>query len=164
MEIDQNIVAGLTDKKQKYELLVTQVSSLIEGESNMIANLANVTALLHHGLQFFWTGFYLPQGEELILGPFQGPVACTRIRYGRGVCGTAWKNSKTIIVDDVDKFPDHIACSQESRSEIVVPAFVKKDLIFVLDIDSDKLNNFDEIDKEYLQHITGLLLNQLSKK
>lgn len=142
-----------TSKSEKYEELLIQLKSLIGDETNAIANLANVAAGLKEFFNFFWVGFYLVDKEELILGPFQGPVACTRIALGRGVCGTAWKNNQTILVPNVDEFPGHIACSSISKSEIVVPIRKNSSIIGVLDVDSDKLNDFDEIDKKYLEDL-----------
>lgn len=140
-----------------YATLLPQIKALVEGESNRVANLANVAAALKQTFDFFWVGFYLVEDGELVLGPFQGPIACTRIRYGRGVCGTAWKEGKTLIVPDVDKFPGHIACSSASRSEIVVPIYNKeKEVVAVLDIDSDRLAEFDETDREWLERIVAV--------
>lgn len=140
-----------------YATLLPQIKALVEGESNRVANLANVAAALKQTFGFFWVGFYLVEDGELVLGPFQGPIACTRIRYGRGVCGTAWKEGKTLIVPDVDKFPGHIACSSASRSEIVVPIYNKeKEVVGVLDIDSDRLAEFDETDREWLERIVAV--------
>lgn len=141
------------DKTQKYENLLPQITALIEGEEDIIANMANISAALKQTFGFFWVGFYRVQGDQLILGPFQGPVACNRIRKGRGVCGTAWAEARTILVTDVEQFPGHIACSSDSRSEIVVPVFQDGDIIAVLDIDSDLLNDFDEVDVHYLERI-----------
>lgn len=143
-----------TTRQEQYESLLPQIRALIDGESDTIANLSNIAAALHHGLGFFWTGFYFVRGNELVLGPFQGPVACTRIQNGKGVCGTAWKNKSTIVVPDVEKFPGHIACSALSRSEIVVPGFNSAgDVILVLDADSDELNFFSETDQRYLEDL-----------
>lgn len=145
-------------KEEKYQLLVKQIRALVEGEVDEIAKMANITAMVHSEMGFWWTGFYRVQGEELVLGPFQGPVACSRIPFGRGVCGTAWKEGKTIIVPDVDQFPGHIACSSESRSEIVVPVRrPSESIVAVLDIDSRELNTFDETDRIYLEQIVALL-------
>ncbi len=151
-----------TDKQAKYELLYQQVSALIEGETDRVAVMANVVAAIHETMGFFWTGFYrvVHQQEraELLLGPFQGPVACMHIGYGRGVCGTAWKEGKTIVVPDVEQFPGHIACSSLSRSEIVVPLFdAQGTVVVVLDIDSKELNTFDDTDREGLEKILTLL-------
>ena len=144
-------------KKEMYALLLKQVQGLLEGESDRVANLANVAAVLHEAFGFWWTGFYLVQGRELVLGPFQGPVACTRIPYGKGVCGTAWQQGKTVVVPDVEEFPGHIACSSASRSEIVVPVFKGKDVVAVLDIDSRELATFDGRDATGLEAIAALL-------
>lgn len=144
-------------KSEQYEELLIQLKSLIGNETNAIANLANVAAGLKEFFNFFWVGFYLVDKEELILGPFQGSVACTRIALGRGVCGTAWKNNQTILVPNVDEFPGHIACSSISKSEIVVPIRKNSSIIGVLDVDSDKLNDFDEIDQKYLEELCAWL-------
>ena len=139
------------NKTEKYQLLYEQIEALLNKENDKIANMANVAALIHNTFNFWWTGFYRVIDNELVLGPFQGPVACTRIAYGRGVCGTAWKESQTIVVKDVHEFPGHIACSSASQSEIVVPIFKENQVIAVLDIDSEKLATFDETDKEWLE-------------
>jgi L-methionine (R)-S-oxide reductase len=151
-------VTGIT-KKEKYESLLPQIKALIAGESDRIANLSNIMSALKYGMDFFWVGIYIVDGErELVLGPFQGPVACTRIALGKGVCGTAWKEKRTIIVEDVDLFPGHIACSSASRSEIVLPAFDKNgEVTMVLDIDSDQLATFDETDSVYLDQVIKLI-------
>lgn len=144
------------EKEERYQLLLNQVRALVEGESDQIAIMSNVAAVLHQEMNFWWTGFYRVKNDELVLGPFQGPVACMHIGYGKGVCGTAWKQRQTIVVPDVEKFPGHIACSSASRSEIVVPIFSKTDperVIAVLDIDSEHLNTFDSIDQKYLEAI-----------
>jgi GAF domain-containing protein len=140
-------------KEEKYQSLLPQIEALIENESDLIANLANIAAALKQAFDFFWVGFYLIKGNELVLGPFQGPVACTRISFGKGVCGTAWKEQRTIIVPDVEQFAGHIACSSESKSEIVVPLFNEGKMIGVLDIDSNHLNAFDEIDAHFLEKL-----------
>ena len=144
-------------KEEKYKSLLPQIKALIEDESDLIANLANIAAVLKYSFDFFWVGFYLVKGDELVLGPFQGPVACSRIPFAKGVCGTAWKEQQTIVVADVSEFPGHIACSSESESEIVVPIFVGNKVVGVLDIDSDKLNSFDNIDAKYLEGLVRLL-------
>ncbi|GHS93946.1 hypothetical protein FACS1894207_1270 [Bacteroidia bacterium] len=140
-------------KVAQYENLLPQIKALIEPETDFIANLANIAAVLKSAFDFFWVGFYLVKEGELVLGPFQGPVACTRIAFGKGVCGTAWKERRTIIVPDVEQFPGHIACSSESKSEIVVPLFRENQIIGVLDIDSNQLDTFDEVDAGYLEKL-----------
>ena len=146
------------DKQEMYETLLPQIASLVGNETDLIANMANVAAALKQTFGFFWVGFYLVKGEELILGPFQGPIACTRIRKGRGVCGTAWAKAETLVVPDVDAFPRHIACSSLSRSEIVVPLIREDGEVWgVLDIDSESLNTFDEIDARFLGEICSWL-------
>ena len=145
-------------KREKYALLVEQIRSLIDGETDSVAVMANVCAAIHETMGFFWTGFYRVVDHELLLGPFQGPVACMHIGYGRGVCGTAWKQQQTIVVPDVEQFPGHIACSSLSRSEIVVPVFSKSgEVMAVLDIDSKELATFDDTDRHYLEQICALL-------
>lgn len=148
----------MTEKQEKYQLLTEQISALIAGETDQIAVMANVCAAIHETMGFFWTGFYRVQNEELLLGPFQGPVACMHIAFGRGVCGTAWKQRQTIVVPDVEQFPGHIACSSLSRSEIVVPVFSKdNEVLAVLDIDSKELATFDDTDRQYLEKICQLI-------
>ena len=147
----------MTDKEEQYKDLLPKAKAILEGEDDLIAGMANLSALVHRAFGFWWTGFYRVAGEELILGPFQGPVACTRIPYGKGVCGTAWALKETIIVPDVEQFPGHIACSGESRSEIVVPVWKSDKVIAVLDIDSEKLGTFDETDRIWLEKIAGNL-------
>ncbi len=154
---DQLIIEDGLSKAEKYKSLLPQIESLLHVESDVIANMANVAAALKETFDFFWVGFYLVKGDELVLGPFQGPIACTRIKYGRGVCGTSWKESDTIIVPDVDKFPGHIACSSLSKSEIVVPLKSNGAVVAVLDVDSDDYNQFDETDKKYLNDICALI-------
>ena len=146
------------DKQEMYETLLPQIASLVGNETDLIANMANVAAALKQTFGFFWVGFYLVKGEELVLGPFQGPIACTRIRKGRGVCGTAWAKAETLVVPDVDAFPGHIACSSLSRSEIVVPLIRENGEVWgVLDIDSESLNTFDETDARFLGEICSWL-------
>lgn len=145
-------------KAASYDLVLRQLEALLEGETDPIAKMANVAAVLHESFGFWWTGFYRVVGEELILGPFQGPVACMHIPFGRGVCGTAWKRNETVVVPDVEAFPGHIACSSASRSEIVVPVHgADGTVVAVLDIDSDRLGTFDEVDQEWLEKIVSLL-------
>ena len=158
---EQLNIAGNT-KEEKYISLLPQLRALTEGEPDQTANLANVVAALRQTFGFFWIGFYLVKNNELVLGPFQGPVACTRIALGKGVCGTSWKNAETIIVDDVEKFPGHIACSSESKSEIVLPIYNKeKKIVAVLDVDEDKYAMFDAIDKMYLEKVADLVTGLL---
>ena len=145
-----------TDRSSIYEQLIPQIRALLEGENDAIANLANTAAALKQALGFLWVGFYLVQDQVLVLGPFQGPVACTRIAFGRGVCGAAWQQRQTIIVPDVDQFPGHIACSSASRSEIVVPLLRGNEVVAVLDIDSDRLDDFSKVDQEALETIASL--------
>lgn len=152
----------MTEKEQKYKQLLKEAAALLDGESDLIANMANLAALIHETMGFWWTGFYIVRAdkegtEQLVLGPFQGPIACTRIALGRGVCGTSWKRRETIVVPDVEKFPGHIACSSESRSEIVVPVFINDNVSAVLDIDSQYLSTFDETDARYLEQMVKLL-------
>ncbi|MCD8043775.1 MAG: GAF domain-containing protein [Tannerellaceae bacterium] len=151
MAEDLQIIEG--DKKEIYESLLPQIEALIAGETDAVANMANVAAALKQAFDFFWVGFYIVKDDVLVLGPFQGPVACTRIRYGKGVCGTAWQEARTLVVPDVDQFPGHIACSSASKSEIVIPILQNGKVTGVLDIDSDTLNTFDETDKMYLEKL-----------
>jgi GAF domain-containing protein len=144
-------------KAEKYQSLLPQIKALIEVEADEVANLANISATLKESFYFWWVGFYLNKAEELVLGPFQGPVACTRIAKGKGVCGTSFAEKKTIVVDDVEQFPGHIACSAASKSEIVVPIIKNGTVSMVLDIDSDKLSTFDEVDKQYLEELAQLI-------
>lgn len=144
-------------KEQKYELLYRQVVAMLDNERDVVANMANLAAMIHQTFGFWWTGFYRVVGQELVLGPFQGPIACTRIAYGRGVCGTAWQRGESVVVEDVEKFPGHIACSSLSRSEIVVPIYDNDRVVAVLDIDSEHLATFDEVDKMWLERIVKLL-------
>ena len=144
-------------KENKYDELYRQIRSILEGETDSVANMANTAALIHETFVFWWTGFYIVRDNQLVLGPFQGPVACTRIPFGKGVCGSAWKRQETIVVPDVEEFPGHIACSSLSRSEIVVPIFEGNDVKAVLDIDSKELSTFDETDRLWLEKIVRLL-------
>ncbi|MFA5246239.1 MAG: GAF domain-containing protein [Pedobacter sp.] len=153
----EDLKISVGDKSEKYKNLIPQISALLEGEKDLIANLANVCAALKEQFGFFWVGFYMVKDDELVLGPFQGPVACTRIQKGKGVCGSSWSESKTFIVPDVDAFPGHIACSSVSKSEIVIPIIRNGKVIGVLDVDSDELNSFDKIDAEYLTEILQLI-------
>jgi len=149
---DLKLTKGIS-RVETYKEIIPQIEALVAGENDLIANMANITAVLKEAFGFLWIGFYFVKGEELVLGPFQGPVACTRIQKGKGVCGIAWKDKIPIIVPDVDKFPGHIACSSHSKSEIVLPAIIKNEVHLILDIDSDQLNDFSEIDKKYLNII-----------
>lgn len=151
------VVSRSQSKKERYEALIPQLRALIENEPDTIANLSNIAAALKEAMSFFWVGFYRVDGSELVLGPFQGPVACTRIGFGKGVCGTSWKEASTIIVPDVDKFPGHIACNSASRSEIVVPAFKNDHVVLVLDVDSDRLDAFNDTDKHALEEIMRII-------
>lgn len=156
MAEDLQIIQGT--KEEQYQTLLPQIKALLEGEPDLIANLANICAALKEQFGWLWTGFYLVKNEELVLGPFQGPVACTRIKKGRGVCGSSWAEAKTLIVPDVEKFPGHIACSSLSRSEIVVPLIFNNEVWGVLDVDSSELNEFDETDRQYLEEIVRLVI------
>ena len=149
MAEDLQIITG--SKQEQYEALLPQIEGLISGEPDLIANLANVSAALSQQFKWLWVGFYIVRGDELVLGPFQGPIACTRIRKGKGVCGTSWEQGETLVVPDVEKFPGHIACSSLSRSEIVVPLITEGMVWGVLDADSTELNDFDAVDKKYLE-------------
>ncbi len=151
------IVNSNASKEEKYADLLPQIEAVIDGEPDVIANMANVASMIQETFQFWWTGFYRVIDNQLVLGPFQGPMACTRIKFGKGVCGTAWKEAKTIIVPDVEQFPGHIACSSASKSEIVVPLKVKGEVVGVLDIDSEKLSNFDSTDQKWLEKVAVLL-------
>lgn len=155
MAEDLQIVSG--NKAEQYQNLIPQIKGLLTGEPDLIANLANVSAALKEQFGWFWVGFYIVKQDELVLGPFQGPVACTRIKIGRGVCGSSWAKAETLIVPDVDQFPGHIACSSLSKSEIVVPIFKAGKVWGVLDVDSELLNQFDETDQKYLEQILALI-------
>jgi L-methionine (R)-S-oxide reductase len=154
---EELIIANSTNKEERYKILIPQIQSLVEGEPDLIANLSNVTAALKQTMDFFWVGFYLVKENQLVLGPFQGPIACTRIDFGKGVCGASWKEKKTILVPDVDKFPGHISCNSSSRSEIVLPAFKNNQVALVLDVDSERLNDFDEIDQKSLEELMRII-------
>ena len=155
MSEDLNIIQGT--KEEIYQALIPQINALIEGEPDLIANLANITAALKEQFGWLWVGFYLVKEDELVLGPFQGPIACTRIKKGRGVCGTSWQKAETLIVADVEKFPGHIACSSLSRSEIVVPVIRNNEVVGVLDVDSESLDLFDKTDAKYLEQIVAAI-------
>ncbi|AEA43215.1 GAF domain-containing protein [Fluviicola taffensis] len=149
----EELFIAQTTKEEKYQVLIPQAKALCEGEPNLVANIANVASALKMTFDFFWVGFYLVEKNELVLGPFQGPIACTRIAWGKGVCGSAWKQNETLVVPDVDAFPGHIACSSESKSEIVVPIQKNGQVVAILDVDSAVLNDFDEIDSKYLNEL-----------
>lgn len=155
MAEDLNIIAG--NKTEQYQSLIPQIKGLLEGETDVVSNMANVTAALKEQFGWLWVGFYIVKNNELVVGPFQGPVACTRIKKGKGVCGTSWAQAKTLIVPDVEKFPGHIACSSLSKSEIVVPIIRNKEVIGVLDVDSEDLDQFDTTDQQYLEEIINLI-------
>ncbi len=149
----EDLIIHTGTREEQYQALLPQIRGLLEGEPDLVANLANTVAALKEQFNWLWVGFYLVKGEELVLGPFQGPVACTRIRKGRGVCGSSWEKAETLIVPDVEKFPGHIACSSLSRSEIVIPVLKKGEVIGVLDVDSKELDSFDKTDQQYLEEI-----------
>ena len=152
------IISNNSSKEEKYEVLIPQLKSLVANEKNLVANLANMAAALRETFGWFWVGFYLVDNDELVLGPFQGPIACTRIKYGKGVCGSAWKQAMTLLVPDVEKFPGHIACSSLSVAEIVVPIFDQnQNVIGVLDVDSESYNVLDQIDTVYIEKICKLI-------
>lgn len=154
----ENLVISISKKKEeRYNALLPQIESLVLGEPDLIANLSNIAAALRQTFNFFWVGFYLVKENELVLGPFQGPIACTRIGLGKGVCGTSWKERRTILVPNVDEFPGHIACSSDSKSEIVLPAFKNDNVFLVLDVDSDRLNDFDIHDETYLTQMIQII-------
>lgn len=154
----EQLEIAVGNKAERYALLTRQIESVVAGESDQIARMANIASMIHHTFGFWWTGFYRIEGNELILGPFQGPLACTRIAFGRGVCGTAWREKRTIVVPDVEQFEGHIACSSASRSEIVVPIRANGTIIGVLDIDSREPATFDTTDQEWLERIVTLLV------
>ena len=153
----EDLLIAKGTKEEQYESLIPQIKALLEGEQDLVANLANICAALKEQFGWLWVGFYLVKNNELVLGPFQGPVACTRIKKGKGVCGTSWAKAETLIVPDVEKFPAHIACSSLSRSEIVVPIIRNNEVIGVLDVDNTELNQYDTIDKFYLEQVVDLI-------
>lgn len=155
MAEELNIIEGT--KEEQYETLLPQIKAIIEAETDVVANLANVCAMLKTQFNWLWVGFYLVKQDELVLGPFQGPLACTRIQKGKGVCGTSWQNAETIVVPDVEQFPGHIACSSDSKSEVVVPILKNGTVVAVLDVDSEHLNYFDAIDKQYLEQLSQFI-------
>jgi len=154
---EELIIQETATKAERYKSLLPQIEALIYGEKDVTANLANIASALKYGMDFFWVGFYLVKDDELVLGPFQGPIACTRIAMGKGVCGTAWEKAETILVDNVDEFPGHIACSSDSKSEIVLPAMKNGEVVLILDVDSAQLSDFDDIDAEYLGQLMKII-------
>lgn len=158
---EELLVSTSTNKRERYKTLLPQITALVGNEKDVIANLSNIAAALKQSMNFYWVGFYIVQDDQLVLGPFQGPIACTRINFGKGVCGTSWMEKKTILVPDVDAFPGHIACSSASKSEIVLPGFKNGEVKLVLDVDSDKLEDFDSIDQEELEKLMEIVSNLL---
>ncbi len=154
---EQLVINISQDKAARYQSLLPQIEALTNGETDVIANLSNIAAALKEAMNFFWVGFYIVKNNELVLGPFQGPIACTRIGFGKGVCGVSWKEKKTIVVPDVEKFPGHIACSAASKSEIVLPAYKNGEVALVLDVDSSELNDFDSVDEKYLSQVMKII-------
>jgi L-methionine (R)-S-oxide reductase len=154
---EELIISASNSKAERYQTLIPQLNALIADEKDVVANLANITAALKQTMNFFWVGFYLVKDDQLVLGPFQGPIACTRINFGKGVCGTSWKEKRTVLVPDVELFPGHIACSSASKSEIVLPAFKNGAVALILDVDSDVLNDFDETDVQALEKVMRLI-------
>jgi L-methionine (R)-S-oxide reductase len=158
---EELIISKSVSKKERYQTLLPQIKALVAGEPDQVANLSNIAAALKQTMDFFWVGFYLVKQNQLVLGPFQGPIACTRIDLGKGVCGTAWKEKRTIVVPDVEKFPGHIACNSASKSEIVLPAFKDNEVALVLDVDSDTLNDFNSTDQLALEELMRIIENFL---
>lgn len=158
----EELILQQGDKAEQYQSIIPQIKAIVEGEPDLIANLANICAAVKQQFGWLWVGFYLVKQNELVLGPFQGPIACTRIAKGRGVCGTAWQQQQVIIVPDVELFSGHIACSSASKSEIVLPIMQNKECVGVLDIDSDELNQFDQVDAKYLQQIISIIETSIS--
>jgi L-methionine (R)-S-oxide reductase len=154
---EELVISESKDKKERYRTLLPQIESLVAGEKDLVANLANIAAALKETMNFFWAGFYLVKEDQLVLGPFQGPIACTRIDNGKGVCGTAWKNKETIIVPNVEEFPGHIACNSASKSEIAVPAFKDNAVALILDVDSEKSDDFDAVDEQALEKLMKIV-------
>lgn len=154
---EELLIEDNATKAEKYKSLIPQIEALTTGESDLVANLANIASALKFGMGYFWVGFYVVKNDELVLGPFQGPIACTRISKGRGVCGTTWAEGKTLVVPNVDEFPGHIACSSDSKSEIVLPAFKDSEVALILDVDSDQLDDFDDVDREHLEGLMRII-------
>jgi L-methionine (R)-S-oxide reductase len=161
---EELIISTSADKKEKYKTLIPQIEALVSDEPDLVANLSNIAAALKQTLDFYWVGFYIVKANELVLGPFQGPIACTRIGFGKGVCGSSWKEKKTILVPNVEEFPGHIACSAASKSEIVLPAFKDGEVALVLDVDSDKLSDFDSVDQHALEQVMKIIGTLLEKR
>ncbi len=153
----EELIISSGTKEERYLSLLPQIKALVSGETDIVANTANIASALKEAFGFFWVGFYFVKGDTLVLGPFQGPIACTRIHLGKGVCGTSWQEKRTIVVDDVDAFPGHIACSSASKSEIVVPVLVSGEVVAVLDVDSERLSEFDALDKKYLEELCAFV-------
>lgn len=154
---EELFITDSTDKQERYAVLIPQIEALVAGEPDPVANLANIAAALKQTMGFFWVGFYVVKNNQLVLGPFQGPIACTRIDFGKGVCGASWKEKRIVIVPDVEHFPGHIACSSDSRSEIVLPIMKKGEVVMVLDVDSNKVNDFDLTDQEGLERVVRVV-------
>lgn len=158
---EELIITNSQDRAEQYELLIPQIEALVADEADLIANLSNIVAALKQAMKYFWVGVYLVKDNQLVLGPFQGPIACTRISFGKGVCGKSWKDGKTILVPNVDEFPGHIACSSASKSEIVLPAFKDGSVVLVLDVDSDKLDDFGDVDRLALERVMRIIERKL---
>lgn len=154
---EELLISTSSDKAERYRVLLSEIRALVQDEPDLIANLSNIAAALKQSMNFFWVGFYVVKNNQLVLGPFQGPIACTRIDFGKGVCGFSWKEKKTIVVPDVEKFPGHISCNSASKSEIVLPALKNKEVVLVLDVDSDKLNDFDSNDERALENLMRII-------
>src|SRR5262245_15885601 len=155
------VISTSASKKERYDVLLPQIEALVHGEDDLVANLSNIVAALRQSMNFFWVGFYIVKNKQLVLGPFQGPIACTRIDFGKGVCGSSWKEKKTLIVSDVDQFPGHIACSSDAKSEIVVPVIRNGEVVMVLDVDSDRLGDFDSVDQVALEELALIVTGKL---
>ena len=154
---EELLIKKADSKAARYESLIPQIEALVAGETDITANLANIASALKYGMGFFWVGFYLVKEDELVLGPFQGPIACTRIQLGKGVCGTVWQTGESLVVPNVNEFPGHITCSSDSKSEIVLPAFKNTEVILIMDVDSDNLNDFDEVDLLHLERLMRMI-------
>lgn len=154
---EELLISTSSDKAERYRVLLSEIRALVKDEPDLVANLSNIAAALKQSMNFFWVGFYMVKNNQLVLGPFQGPIACTRIDFGKGVCGFSWKEKKTIVVPDVEKFPGHISCNSASKSEIVLPALKNNEVVLVLDVDSDKLNDFDSNDERALETLMRII-------